>query len=103
MVCYIITTTAAIIEYIRNRKIKENKSHKNWLNLMFLGGALFGIIDHLWNGELFLISANWASDLTLGFTITAGIIGSWGLIISMPKITNSIRNINNRLGILKFK
>lgn len=102
MVCYIIPTTAALIEYIRNRKIKQ-KPHKNWLNLMFLGGALFGIIDHLWNGELFLISANWVSDLTLGFTITAGIIGSWGLIVSMPKINNSIRNINNRLGILKFK
>lgn len=103
MVCYIIPTAAAVIEYIRNRKIKEKTSHKNWLNLMFLGGALFGIIDHLWNGELFLISTNWVSDLTLGFTITAGIIGSWGLIVSMPKITDLIRNLNNRLGILKFK
>jgi hypothetical protein len=103
MVCYIIPTTAAVIEFIRNRKIKEKTPRKNWLNLMFLGGALFGIIDHLWNGELFLISANWVSDLTLGFTITAGIIGSWGLIVSIPKITDSIRNLNNRLGILKSK
>jgi len=101
MVCYIIPTTAAIIEYIRNRKIKEKTPHKNWLNLMFLGGALFGIIDHLWNGELFLISANWISDLTLGFTITAGIIGSWGLIISTPKIMDSMRSFAYRLGILK--
>jgi hypothetical protein len=103
MVCYIIPTIAAIIEYIRNRKIKEKTQHENWLNLIFLGGAVFGIIDHLWNGELFLISANWISDLTLGFAITAGIIGSWELIVSMPKITDSIRNLNNRLGILKSK
>jgi len=101
MVCYIIPTTAAIIEYIRNRKIKEKTPHKNWLNLMFLGGALFGIIDHLWNGELFLISANWILDLTLGFTITAGIIGSWGLIISTPKIMDSMRRFSYRLGILR--
>jgi len=101
MVCYIIPTTAAIIEYIRNRKIKEKTPHKNWLNLMFLGGALFGIIDHLWNGELFLISANWVSDLTLGFTITVGIIGSWELIISTPKIMDSMRSFAYRLGILK--
>ena len=101
MVCYIIPTTAAIIEYIRNRKIKEKTPHKNWLNLMFLGGALFGIIDHLWNSELFLISANWVSDLTLGFTITVGIIGSWELIISTPKIMDSMRSFAYRLGILK--
>lgn len=101
MVCYIVPTTAAIIEYIRNRKIKQKNPHKNWLNLMFFGGAVFGIIDHLWNGELFLISANWVSDLTLGFTITAGIIGSWGLMVYTPKITNLMRNLSYRLGILK--
>ena len=103
MVCYIIPTTAAVIEFIRNRKIKEKTPHKNWLNLMFLGGALFGIIDHLWNGELFLISANWVMDLALGFTITGGIVGTWGLVVYMPKITDLMRNLNNRLGILKFK
>jgi hypothetical protein len=103
MVCYIIPTTAAVIEFIRNRKIKEKTPHKNWLNLMFLGGALFGVIDHLWNGQLFLISANWVSDLTLGFIITAGTIGSWGLIVSVPKITDLMHNLNRRIGILKFK
>ena len=101
MVCYIVPTVASVIEYVRNRKIKQKTPHKNWLNLMFLGGAVFGIIDHLWNGELFLISVNWASDLTLGFTITAGITGSWGLMVYTPKITNLMRNLSYRLGILK--
>lgn len=68
---------------------------------MFLGAAFFGIIDHLWNGELFLISQNWMMDLALGFTITGGIIGGWGLIISTPKIMDSMRRFSHRLGILK--
>jgi hypothetical protein len=68
---------------------------------MFLGGALFGIIDHLWNGELFLISKNWIMDLSLGFVITSGIMGSWGIINSAPKIIDSINHIRYRLGILK--
>ena len=101
MVCYIVPTIASVIEYIRNRKVKQKIPHRNWLNLMFLGGALFGTIDHLWNGELFLISANWTMDLALGFTITTGIIGSWGLIVSTQKITNSMRNLSHRLGILR--
>jgi hypothetical protein len=101
MVCYIVPTVAFVIEYIRNRKIKQKNEHKNWLNLMFLGGAIFGIIDHLWNGELFFISANWITDLTLGFTITGGIIGTWSLIVYTPKITNLMRNLSYRLGILK--
>jgi hypothetical protein len=68
---------------------------------MFLGAAIFGVIDHLWNGELFLISTNWIMDLALGFTITGGIIGSWGLIVSAPKLMDLIRRFSYRLGFLK--
>ncbi|MDI6826531.1 MAG: hypothetical protein QMD36_05115 [Candidatus Aenigmarchaeota archaeon] len=96
MVCWVVPTLAATIEFLRGRK---SKIHKNSLNLMFLGGALFGIIDHLWNGELFLISENWVMDLALGFTITGGIIGSWFMIISTPKITDLMRRLSSRLGI----
>ena len=99
MVCYIVPTIATIIQFIRGRNKKDKRN--NWLNLMFLGGAVFGIIDHLWNGELFLISANWIMDLALGFAITGGIIGSWGVVISAPKITDSLRRFSYRLGILK--
>ena len=99
MVCYIVPTIAVIIEYIRNRKIKEKRLHENWLNLMFLGGALFGIMDHLWNGELFLISQNWLMDLALGFTITGAITGSWFMIVSVPKIIDSMHRLSSRLGI----
>lgn len=99
MVCYIIPTIATLIQFIRRRNKKDQ--HNYWLNLMFLGAAFFGIIDHLWNGELFLISQNWMMDLALGFTITGGIIGGWGLIISTPKIMDSMRRFSHRLGILK--
>jgi len=98
MVCWIVPTAATIIEFLRERK---NKSHKNSLNLMFLGGALFGMIDHLWNGELFLISKNWMMDLALGFTITGGIIGSWFMINSAPKIIDSMHRLSYRLGIFR--
>jgi hypothetical protein len=101
MVCYVVPAIASVIEYIRNRNVKHKTPHKNWLNLMFLGGTIFGIIDHLWNGELFFISANWTIDLALGFTITGGIIGSWCLILYTPRITNLMRNLSHRLGILR--
>ena len=101
MVCYAVPTIATIIEFIRQRKLKRKDTHGKWLNLMLLGGALFGVIDHLWNGELFLISENWIMDLALGFTITGGILGSWGIIVSMPKITDFMHRLSNRLGFLK--
>jgi hypothetical protein len=62
---------------------------------MLYGGALFGVIDHLWNGELFLISGNIVSDLLLGVVITAFIIISWAAILiisrSNPILSDYIR------------
>lgn len=101
MVCYIVPITATIIQFIRRKNKKDY--HNYWLNLMFLGASLFGLIDHSWNGELFSISSNWMGDLVLGFTITGGIILSWGLIVYWPKILKSSRLISYRLGIFKYK
>ena len=99
MVCYIVPITATIIQFIRRKNRKDH--HNYWLNLMFLGASLFGIIDPSWTGELFSIGSNWMGDLTLGFTITAGIIMSWGLIVQWPNIIKSTRLISHRLGIFK--
>jgi hypothetical protein len=55
------------------------------LMLMFYGGALFGVVDHLWNQELFLISKEWLKDLTLGAVITVVIVAAWGIILSLAK------------------
>jgi hypothetical protein len=63
-----------------------------WLMLMFYGGALFGVIDHLWNGELFLVSENWIKDALLGVVITVGIILVWKGIIFLVKRTPELNS-----------
>ena len=58
--------------------------------LMFYGGSLFGIIDHLWNGELFLVSEEWVKDLVLGIVITAGTILAWAIVLTFAKRSPSL-------------
>lgn len=79
--CYVGPTIAAVVTTIA---WKKNRSQKMWwLNLMFYGGAIFGIIDHLWNGELFLISTDWMKDTVLGVIITLGTVVAWKAITVM--------------------
>jgi hypothetical protein len=61
-----------------------------WLMLMLYGGSLFGVIDHLWNGELFLVSEDWVKDLVLGIVITAGTIFAWAGILAFAKRNPSL-------------
>jgi len=81
--CYLVPTAAAITTTFIWKKSKSLKLW--WLLLLFYGGSLFGVIDHLWNGELFLISENWAKDLALGVVITAAITLAWSLILLLAK------------------
>ena len=81
--CYTIPLAGAVITSLAWKKTKAVKVW--WLTLMFYGGALFGVIDHLWNGELFLISENIASDLLLGIVITGAIIISWAAIVAFGR------------------
>lgn len=81
--CYLGPTTAAVVTTFMWKSRKTSKLF--WLMLMFYGGSLFGIIDHLWNGELFLVSENWAKDVILGVVITAGIILAWAGILALAK------------------
>jgi hypothetical protein len=82
-VCYTIPLVAAITTSFIWKKKRILKLW--WLALMFYGGSLFGIIDHLWNQELLLISKNWLKDLCLGGVITAGIILAWRVILALAK------------------
>lgn len=77
--CYTAPLVGAIVTSVAWKKTRNVKAW--WLTLMFYGGALFGVIDHLWNGELFLISENIISDLLLGIVITAVILISWGITV----------------------
>lgn len=81
--CYAGPTVAAIITTCCWKKDKSTNTW--WLSLMFYGGSLFGIIDHLWNGELFLISKDWPKDLGLGLVITGAIFLAWKIIVHSTK------------------
>jgi len=81
--CFYVPTAGALITSVI---WKKNRSVKVWwLNLLFWGGALFGVIDHWWNGELFLVSENLGSDLLLGVAITLTILVVWGIMLAASK------------------
>ena len=91
--CYTLPLAGAVVTSVVWSKTKSVKMW--WLALMFYGGALFGVIDHLWNGELFLISENVASDLFLGATITAIIFLAWGIMLKMAKVSPTLSSYTN--------
>lgn len=86
--CYLGPTTAAVVTTFIWKSKKTLKTF--WLMLMFYGGSLFGVIDHLWNGELFLVLRNWRKDLSLGVVITVGIILAWRGILALAKRSPSL-------------
>jgi len=81
--CYTVPLAAAITTTFWWRKTRSLKSW--WLILMFYGGSLFGVVDHLWNGELFLVSKAWVKDLLLGVVITCVIFVTWKVILALAK------------------
>ncbi|MBU0496995.1 MAG: hypothetical protein KKC68_08160 [Candidatus Thermoplasmatota archaeon] len=87
MVCYAVPTIAAIVHGIlRKNKTSWNGSMQHlWLNLLLAGGAIFGLVDHWWNGELFYIGDNIVLDLMLGVAITVSIFIVWGLMVIYTK------------------
>jgi len=89
MVCYVVPAIVAIVHHgLRKSKTSWKKSTNHlWLSLLLAGGAIFGIVDHIWNGELFLFGENLFLDLLLGVTITVAIVVSWFVIITLNKST----------------
>ena len=85
--CYMVPVVGAVVTSVAWSKTKDTRV--GWLNLLFWGGALFGVIDHFWNGELFLISENLVSDLMLGVVITLGILATWGIMVAVSKRSSS--------------
>lgn len=101
MVCWMVPLMATVTCFIGRKASCSGGAHSFWLNIMLLGGALFGAIDHLWNSEMFLIGANWAMDLALGGAITVGITATWGAIVFKPRIADSMRHLSHQLGIFR--
>lgn len=81
--CYIVPTVAGVVSTVVLTKAKSPKLW--WLTLLFYGGAIFGIVDHLWHGELFLVSENWLADMALGVVITLTILLSWIIVSLLSK------------------
>ena len=100
MVCYIVPLVATIIGSARRKSSGSHEAKGLWLNIMLLGGAVFGLIDHAWNAELFLLSSNWMLDLALGVTITSGIFVSWGVIAFKERLQVPLRFFSRRTGAL---
>ena len=87
MVCYVIPALAAIVHHVLRKKMPawKNDKHHSWLSLLLLGGAIFGVVDHLWNRELFLLGQKPLLDIMLGFTITIVILAAWAGIVALDK------------------
>jgi hypothetical protein len=77
--CFTIPTAGAIVASLVSRR--TGSAPLRWLCFMLWGGAVFGIIDHLWNGELFVVPTHVGSDLALGIAITLSIVALWGVAV----------------------
>lgn len=97
MVCYTIPLAAAIISTIVWSSQRRGPAGW-WLNLLLYGGALFGVVDHLWHGELFLIGEAPLMDLLLGVTITTVIFGGWGITFAVAR---AYPELGHRMGFLE--
>jgi len=88
MVCYVVPVAAALVHYGLRKNVKKlNESpRQSWLTLLLAGGGMFGVIDHLWNGELLLLGPNLLADLALGTAITVGIFCLWEVLVVRDKI-----------------
>ena len=100
MVCYMVPIAALLVTAAARKLKGSHGSHGFWLAIMLLGASVFGVVDHLWNGELFLVGANRAYDLALGGTITAGVAAIWGILVLKHSIATSTQ-MTNRMGILE--
>ena len=97
MVCYAIPLVAAIISSVVWGAQRKGPAGW-WLNLLLYGGAIFGAVDHLWHGELFLIGGAPLMDLLLGAAITAVLFTGWGITLGIVKI---YPELGHRMGILR--
>jgi hypothetical protein len=97
MVCYVVPLVVAVaVSVVWGLSRQGAKGF--WLSLLLYGGSVFGVVDHVWHGELFLISSNWSADLALGGVITGAMFGAWGFTIGLAKIRPSLAQ---RTGILR--
>ncbi len=88
--CFIVPLTITLI--INGLKIakKISISNLNRLNFLMLGGVTMLVVDHLWNGELFLIGPNVIKDLILGVVMSVAVLSIWIMMIVYEKKHSSV-------------
>ncbi|MBD3309778.1 hypothetical protein GF351_01015 [Candidatus Woesearchaeota archaeon] len=100
MGCYLVPTAAGLIHYLVFRKALpiegSSRIYNRWLSKLFLGGAIFGVVDHWWNGELLLFGENLVLDLLLGVTITLVILVAWSLMILYDKVSSASGTVQSQ-------
>jgi hypothetical protein len=89
MVCYSVPLLASIILFLKGKYIQKNDRSLRLLNIILGGGAFMLVIDHVWNGELFLIGNDIVSDLLLGVMMTIGAVVFWSVILFAEKAKNT--------------
>lgn len=89
-ICYIIPIIPLIILSLLRKKINIKEPEKGWLYLLLLGAVIFGVVDHLWNGELFLISEEPLKDIALGVVITISVFIVWRIIVAVYKARKKV-------------
>ena len=91
MGCYVVPAVAALVLFGMRKNIPSMKhdTKLHWLNLMFVGGSIFGAVDHLWNGELFMLGEKPLMDLALGVTITLVILFAWKMLVIYDNLSKS--------------
>jgi len=83
--CYIVPLAIILIINGFEKHKKIFIAHLDRLNLLMFGGVTMLVVDHLWNGELFLVGPNTLKDLALGFAMSGIIIIAWALFTLIEK------------------
>ncbi len=92
MGCYAVPALAFLVhKVLQKKKPSLQTTSQNRLSLLLLGGTVFGLIDHAWNGELLFRGENLLLDLLLGFVITVAIIAVWGVMLAVEKWRTTTR------------
>jgi hypothetical protein len=81
MTCYVVPTAVAVLSVAFRRKYAIHTKYAQWFTIIFAGGSIFGFVDHMWNGELFLVGPSFMGDMLLGLAITATLLTSWAAMV----------------------
>jgi hypothetical protein len=90
-VCYIFPLIAAALVHSQRKIGKRNDEPGLWLSHLLYGGAIFGLVDHWWNGQLLFVGPNPAGDLLLGGAITLAIYSIWYAMVATSQLKAAAR------------